>query len=102
MRMPFGKYRGVSVAELPFNYIEWLTTIELLEPLRAKVKQEYDKRLRERSQWEGPIDMKVVDDIISAGVRALARIHHPDVGGDHAQMVAINSAADWLRERSRE
>lgn len=101
MEMPFGKYRGVRVTELPFNYLEWLTSIELLEPLRANVKQEYARRLLDQSKYEGKIDLTVVDEIISVGVRTLARTHHPDVGGDHQKMVAINNAADWLREKAR-
>ena len=102
MEIPFGKYRGKQVKELPFNYLEWLTSIELLEPLRTKVKEEYERRLFDQSRWEGPIDLKVVDEIISAGVRSLARTHHPDSGGDHEKMVQINNAADWLREKARD
>lgn len=37
---------------------------------------------------------------VAAARRVLARQHHPDTGGDHTRMVAINSAADkvtkWL------
>jgi hypothetical protein len=102
MEIPFGKYRGKQIKELPFNYLEWLTSIELLEPLRTCVKAEYDKRLYDQSGWEGPIDLRVIDDIISAGVRSLAGTHHPDVGGDHQKMITINNAADWLREKARE
>jgi len=87
---------------LPLNYLEWLTGIELLEPLRTRVKEEYERRLQDQSKWEGPIDLKIVDEIISAGVRSLARTHHPDAGGDHDKMALINSIADWLRERARE
>jgi len=74
---------------------------ELLEPLRTEVKKEYERRLCDQCQYEGLIDLKVIDEIISAGVRSLARTHHPDAGGDHDKMVAINNAADWLRERAR-
>jgi len=101
MEMPFGKYRGVQVTELQFNYLQWLTSIELMEPLRTVVREEYDKRLHDQSRWEGPIDLKVIDEIISAGVRGLARVHHPDVGGDHQTMALINNTADWLREKAR-
>jgi putative quorum-sensing-regulated virulence factor len=102
VEIPFGKYRGAQVSELPFNYLEWLTSIELLEPLRTAVKAEYERRLHAQDKWSGPIDLKVVDEIISAGVRSLARTHHPDAGGDHQKMVAINNAADWLREKARD
>lgn len=43
-------------------------------------------------------------DQVVARRRALARAHHPDVGGDHAAMVAINAATDtvldWLARES--
>jgi hypothetical protein len=42
MEMPFGKYRGTQIRELPFNYLEWLTTLELLEPLQTRVQEEYE------------------------------------------------------------
>jgi hypothetical protein len=101
VQIPFGKYRGTSVTELPFDYLQWLTSIDLLDPLRAEVKKEYGARLCDQRQYEGLIDLEVIDEIISAGVRSLARTHHPDAGGDHDKMVAINNAADWLRERAR-
>jgi hypothetical protein len=40
---------------------------------------------------------------VAAARRALAREHHPDAGGLHTSMAAINAAADtvmeWLRQR---
>ena len=99
--MPFGKYRGTQIRELPFNYLEWLTTLELLEPLQTRVQEEYEKRLYDQGR-EGAIDLSVVDEIVKAGVRSLAKVHHPDTGGNHQRMVAINNAAEWLREKARE
>jgi hypothetical protein len=70
---------------------------------RTVVKQEFERRMFDQIKWgEVPIDLQVIDEIISAGVRSLARTHHPDVGGDHQRMVTINNAADWLREKARE
>jgi hypothetical protein len=59
----FGKYRGTPVTKLPFNYLQWLLGLELLEPLRTVVKQEH-RRLFDQSRWEGPIDLRVIDDLI--------------------------------------
>jgi len=101
MRIPFGKYRGAFINQLPTEYLEWLTTIDVREPLATKIKEEYERRLYDQSAIESPMTLRLVDEIISAGVRVLARTHHPDAGGEHDEMVAINTAADWLRERAR-
>jgi hypothetical protein len=37
-RMPFGKHKGTLVRELPGDYLKWLSTIELREPLNGAVK----------------------------------------------------------------
>jgi hypothetical protein len=38
-RMPFGKHKGTLVRELPGDYLKWLSTIELREPLASEVKK---------------------------------------------------------------
>lgn len=47
------------------------------------------------------VDKKILEEIIAAGRQALAKRHHPDVGGDGEKMKAINIAADtaleWVR-----
>ena len=51
-------------------------------------------------KYERPIDLKIVDELITAGLRALARKAHPDiVGGDADRMSSINAAGRWLREK---
>lgn len=37
-------------------------------------------------------------ELIEASYRVMARLHHPDRGGDHAAMLRINSAYEILRE----
>ena len=37
-KMPFGKYKGYILTEIPQDYIEWLSTQELSEPLKSLVK----------------------------------------------------------------
>ena|SRR5215472_17588 len=36
-------------------------------------------------------------ELVNAGYRALSRKHHPDAGGSHEQMVAVNKICDILR-----
>jgi hypothetical protein len=38
--MPFGKYKGVEIADLPNNYLKWLKTLNL----KGKLKEEVYKQ----------------------------------------------------------
>jgi hypothetical protein len=96
MIMPFGKYRGLDLADLPNEYLEWLRTRDLREPLQSAVEDE----IRMRKMPAGPT-RKAAEEIVSTGYRALALKFHPDRGGDTAQMQAVNAAAGWLRGQLR-
>lgn len=50
---------------------------------------------------EGVIEPGLVNEIVTAGVRALTVRNHPDLGGNHDKMVAINAAATWLKDQAR-
>lgn len=117
-KMPFGKYVDMPLPEVPEWYLRWLSEQEWLrDPLRADVLEELrsrdadeddedDDRDEDRTDDTGPRHHDdLADDarqwacaIVDAGYRALARRHHPDVGGDTARMQQINAAAEWLRQ----
>ncbi len=116
--MPFGRHRGLQIRDLPDAYILWLTSLaDLREPLRGVIFREARRRgfaeeeprdtepPGERwtadGQPRGAPARTVVEELIGAGLRGLARRYHPDAGGAHEQMIAVTSAADWLREQSR-
>jgi hypothetical protein len=103
-RMPFGRYRGWGVAELPDDYLSWLLTLpDLREPLAAAIRREAERRgvTEFHAPDPEPVPVAVAEEVIGAGVRSLARKYHPDVGGSHAQMVAVNEAAASLRRLLR-
>lgn len=97
MTMPFGKYKGVPLSDIPDEYLDWLRTRDdLRDPLLSALNEELARRQRSRP------DPHVVEDIIARGQRSLARTAHPDVsGGSHEAMLAVRSAADWLYEQAR-
>jgi Putative quorum-sensing-regulated virulence factor len=102
--MPFGKYAGQLLTDLPDQYVAWLLTppMELREPLRQYVLDEASRRdrVREAQRAAALVTKEVIeaaDEIIRAGVRALMRTRHPDAGGSVEAMTAVNSAADLLR-----
>jgi hypothetical protein len=116
--MPFGRYRDWLLEDLPRSYLAWLLTIDLREPLRSDVWEEahrrgvdaQDGRRRHTDTDREPHidgdhryvpDVALVEELVGAGLKVLARRHHPDVGGNHDTMVAITAAADWLRAAVR-
>jgi Putative quorum-sensing-regulated virulence factor len=101
--MPFGRYRGHRLVDLPDPYLTWLLTLDLRDPLRTTVHAEARRRgLVGHGDDHGVPDRDLAEAIVDAGRRTLARRHHPDIGGHHDQMVAINNVADWLIARVRE
>jgi hypothetical protein len=104
--MPFGRYRGRSLGELPDNYLGWLFSLDdLWEPLRAAVDHEWHRRVRQAPPTALATlpreAVPVADELVTAGYRALTRRHHPDAGGDHRTMTLVNTAVAWLRHQVR-
>ena len=103
-RMPFGQHRGRPLADLPFDYLQWLRTIDLRDPLRGAVQEEYARRKQSAQRPRGitaDLDREMVDEVIGAGLRSLAPRYHPATGGSHAAMVRLNEAVGWLRSIAR-
>jgi hypothetical protein len=98
MRVPFGKFKGSLVSELPDPYLEWLRGIAR-EPLLAAVERELERReLIEPEVSEETVEA-MMSEIIRTGFKALALKFHPDRSGSHEQMVCLNLAATRLRAR---
>jgi hypothetical protein len=97
--MPFGKYRGQPLDELPDGYVHWLYGLDnLREPLRSAIEREWRDRFGEPAEALPDAAVPVAEAIITGGFRLLARQHHPDHGGEHGTMVLLNQAVDWLRQ----
>ena len=107
-RMPWGKHRGQTLDDIESSYLIWcLESAENLRPtLRTAIRAELAERFAappppppsSSASWRTPCpDPRLAADIVSTGLRMLARKHHPDVGGDTAVMQRLNLAAEWLR-----
>jgi hypothetical protein len=115
--MPFGKYKGLPLSELPDWYLEWLIDLrDLRDPLRFAVGEELDRRDAEEAEHaacasDACPDTQLVNELVSAGLKALARAASTLILADrlHAKaralsdrMHEINAAAAWLRRRVQE
>lgn len=117
IRMPFGKHYGVLVSELPDDYLMWLyETANLYGRLADAVDNEFHRRFGDHDEDSDPEDEYSEPDVVlierlrldpvtqsvclklvEVGYRQLALKNHPDVGGDHRAMQAINRAVEVLR-----
>jgi putative quorum-sensing-regulated virulence factor len=99
MNMPFGRYRGLPLRDLPDPYLSRLRSLDdLREPLLSAVDDELDRR-GGAQRTRAPYDATLAQEIVAAGYRSLAKLHHPDGGGDLQMMKKLNATAEWLRDR---
>lgn len=96
MRMPFGKYRGEKLTDIDIGYLGWLLeSCDLREPLRSAVKAELERR--EWNQSPDPLRSNTITtDIVNTWHRRMAVKFHPDKGGSHEAMKAVNFGRDVL------
>jgi len=112
--MPWGRYRGYRLQDLPDSYLSRLLDFDLREPLRSAVEREIECRFYDAPR--GPEQpeptapgrnclelhrgqLSLARRVFDAGYRALALTAHPDVGGDAAEMRALNALAESVREQ---
>jgi Tol biopolymer transport system component len=76
MKMPFGRYRSWEVEALPDDYIRWLLSIDLREPLLTAVKAESVRRFGQAELAFTNADkhtMAMAGKIVDVGYRELAK-----------------------------
>lgn len=101
MTMPWGRYRGHPVETLPAGYIVWALetatlTDDLAEALRGELLARFGAPPRSMRALPAPEIADAAGELIHAGYRALARRAHPDTGGSHEAMLAVQAAREWL------
>jgi hypothetical protein len=95
--LPFGRYRGWRLADIPDEYLSRLLDWDLKDPLRSAVYHEVDVRFggapREPEQPAAasrlalrPDQVALAQRVWDAGYRALALRAHSDAGGSPAEM----------------
>ena len=94
LKMPFGKFSGLPLADIPTNYLSWLLSLDLREPLKSAARSEYWRRV----DAQGGQAVSTLDaDAIKAIYRQMAFKWHPDRGGTTEAMQAVNEFYEALQ-----
>jgi Putative quorum-sensing-regulated virulence factor len=115
MKMPFGRYKGVELDEIPTQYLEWLArNVDLRGLLRGAVLDQFELHRRNlgRDQRANHTfstdavtiqvarkDLELTAQVFNFGFRRAARVFHPDAGGDASVMIALNALAEAIRSQ---
>ena len=91
MRITFGKYKGDLVEDLPSSYLVFLAE---LDNLKYNLMEAVLDELNERFGYEN--DVKINGKDVKKIYRELSLKNHPDKGGSHQAMVAINEFYEKL------
>lgn len=92
--MPFGRYVGQPLREVPDDYLTWLArSIELYEPLKSAVVAEI--HYREQPQRPNPAGQQLD---VRAWFRRMSLQFHPDHGGSAEAMKALEAGRKLLEE----
>jgi putative quorum-sensing-regulated virulence factor len=103
-QMPFGRFRGHDLEDLPDPYVLWLSSLDdLREPLASAVFEEAARRglVPNRPREHGLVSAVYTRalEIIEQGFRVAAKRYHADVGGNDDEMRTTIEAREQLRRK---
>ena len=94
MKMPFGKHRGRRIEDVPEDYLCWV--LDNCENISATLREAIVDVLDLGSRSAGSAELSV--DVANVWYRRLALEFHPDHGGNHEGMKAVNRGRELLVE----
>lgn len=103
MTMPWGKHRGKPIDQIESSYLVWALEnadlrLSLAQAIAAELRSRFGPPPPPLPSWQSSCpDPVLATAVISAGLRSLAKRHHPDVGGDTRTMQLLNAVAEWLK-----
>jgi hypothetical protein len=97
MKMPFGKYQGCEIENIPESYLKWL---KRSVPLYGDLKAEVEGVLSgDWPRYYAATEVGGDSAVIKEAYRTMAKKIHPDAGGSNEAMKAINCFYDLLRNK---
>jgi hypothetical protein len=95
MIINFGKYKGKRLEDVPLDYLAWvLNTCTNASPyLREEIRRILAAEAESTAKQQ---DALCSPGLVSQWYRQLAREYHPDHGGTHEAMKAVNRGRELL------
>ena len=94
MRMTFGKHKGRELSDIPHDYLLWV--LDNCGTASLTLRMEIGRILRFDHTAGRNGNQNLTTPIVDEWYRKLALRFHPDHGGDHRAMVAVNAGRDLL------
>jgi hypothetical protein len=95
MELNFGKFKGQEIEDVPTSYLAYLLEADFVE---YEIKAECLGIINFRySDYELPTK-HFNQEIIDKAYKKLVQRHHPDTGGNHYAMIALNEFRQTLFE----
>jgi hypothetical protein len=106
--MPFGKFRGRDLRDVPDSYLEWLIdNLNLDGWLLTAVRRELQSRdddepsrgyRHQETRHPPPPDPADLRAVVGRWHRQLSMAYHPDRGGSNEMMRVVNAGKDLILE----
>jgi uncharacterized protein (DUF3820 family) len=91
MLMPFGKYKGRRLDEIPIDYLIWC--VNNIDSLDSALFMEMKNLIHARTAKQLPIAESVrsqMRDAVKQWYRRASLKHHPDHGGSNERQLVVN------------
>lgn len=93
MILNFGKFKGYELEDVPTGYLAFLLEQHYVDDeIKAECLDLINYRHSEFEMSRKAVDRSIIDHVY----KRLVNKHHPDKGGNHFAMIALNEFRDIL------
>lgn len=95
MELNFGKFKGSQIEDVPTGYLAYLLEQDFVDDdLKAACLDEINYRYSDFEMSRKAVDRSIIDQ----AYKRLVTKHHPDKGGNHYAMLALNEFRQILMQ----